>query len=93
MGSYQMAILLLFNEHQQLSLNEIQEATKLNIKELEKQIMSLIENKLLLGNIVSNRINMAGYRMIFFFSYRLMIQRYQLIWISKVNEQNLKSLQ
>ncbi len=54
MGSYQMAILLLFNEHQQLTLSEIEEATKINIKELEKQIISLIENKLLLGNMVSN---------------------------------------
>jgi len=54
MGSYQMAILLLFNEHQQLKLSEIEEATKINIKELEKQIISLIENKLLLGNMVSN---------------------------------------
>jgi cullin 2 len=53
MGTYQMAILLMFNEHQQLTLNEIEEATKLNMKELEKQILSLIENKFLLGNIVS----------------------------------------
>ena len=52
MGTYQMAILLLFNEHQQLTFNEIEEATKLNAKELEKQIQSLIENKLLLGNTV-----------------------------------------
>jgi hypothetical protein len=54
MGTYQMAILLLFNEYQQLTLNEIEEATKINTKELEKQIVSLIENKILLGNIVSD---------------------------------------
>jgi predicted transcriptional regulator len=53
MGSYQMAILLLFNEHQQLTLDEIEETTKINLKELEKQIISLIENKLLIGNIVN----------------------------------------
>jgi cullin 2 len=52
MGTYQMAILIQFNEHQQLTLNEIEEATKLNIKELEKQIISLIEAKFSLGNAV-----------------------------------------
>ncbi len=55
MGTYQMAILLLFNEHQKLTLNEIEEATKFNLKELEKQIVCLIENKLLVGNIVSDK--------------------------------------
>jgi cullin 2 len=53
MGTYQMAILLMFNEHQQITLNEIEETTKLNTKELEKQIGNLIENKILLGDIVS----------------------------------------
>ncbi len=53
MGTYQMAILLMFNEHQKLTLNEIEEGTKLNIKELEKQISSLIESKFLSGNSVS----------------------------------------
>jgi len=52
MGTYQMAILLLFNEAKELSFSEIEEATKLNSKELEKQIVSLIENKILLGPIV-----------------------------------------
>jgi hypothetical protein len=52
MGTYQMAVLLQFNDHEQLTLNEIDEATKLNIKELEKQIISLIEAKFLLGNTV-----------------------------------------
>jgi hypothetical protein len=52
MGTYQMAILLIFNEHQQLTLNEIEEGTKLNMKELEKQILSLIESKFLLNNKV-----------------------------------------
>jgi cullin 2 len=52
MGTYQMAILLQFNEHEQLTLSDIEEATKLNIKELEKQIISLIDAKFLLGNIV-----------------------------------------
>ncbi|CAF1220958.1 unnamed protein product [Rotaria sordida] len=59
MGTYQMAILLQFNEHQQLTINEIEEATKLNIKELEKQIISLIDAKFLLAetsNLASNSI-------------------------------------
>jgi cullin 2 len=53
MGTYQMAILLQFNEHQQLTLTEIEEATKLNMKELEKQTNSLIEAKFLVGSSVS----------------------------------------
>jgi cullin 2 len=52
MGTYQMAILLQFNEHQQLTLNEIEEAIKINIKELDKQIISLIDAKFLQGNTV-----------------------------------------
>jgi hypothetical protein len=52
MGTYQMAVLLPFNDHEQLTLNEIEEATKLNLKELEKQIISLIEAKFLLGKTV-----------------------------------------
>ncbi len=47
-----MAVLLPFNDHEQLTLNEIEEATKLNLKELEKQIISLIEAKFLLGKTV-----------------------------------------
>ncbi|CAM2725921.1 unnamed protein product [Rotaria socialis] len=47
MGTYQMAILLLFNQHQHLKLNEIEEATKINMKEIIKQILPLIENKFL----------------------------------------------
>ncbi|CAF5090858.1 unnamed protein product, partial [Rotaria magnacalcarata] len=49
MGTYQMAILLLFNQHQHLKLNEIEEATKINMKEIEKQILPLIENKFLIS--------------------------------------------
>jgi cullin 2 len=52
MGTYQMAILLQFNDHQQLTINEIEEAIKINIKELDKQIISLIDAKFLLGNTV-----------------------------------------
>ncbi|UJR20964.1 hypothetical protein I4U23_024070 [Adineta vaga] len=48
MGTYQLALLLLFNDHQELMLDDIKEATKLNRKELEKQILILVENKLLL---------------------------------------------
>ncbi|CAF0943305.1 unnamed protein product [Rotaria sordida] len=50
MCTYQMAILLIFNQHDKLTLHEIAESTKLNMKELEKQILPLIENKFLLNN-------------------------------------------
>ncbi|CAM4870034.1 unnamed protein product [Rotaria socialis] len=50
MGTYQMAILLQFNDHQQLTVNELEEATKLNTKELDKQIISLLDAKFILGN-------------------------------------------
>lgn len=53
MGTYQMAILLQFNEHQKLAVNEIEDATKLSTKELEKQITSLIDAKFLIGDSVS----------------------------------------
>lgn len=53
MGTYQMAILLIFNERKKLTLNEIEEATKIHIRELEKQILSLIEHKFLLSDTVS----------------------------------------
>jgi hypothetical protein len=53
MGTYQMAILLIFNEHKKLTLNEIEEATKIHIRELEKQILSLIEHKFLSSDTVS----------------------------------------
>lgn len=50
MGTYQMAVLLQFNDHEQMTVYEIEEATKLNNKELEKQISSLINAKFLLGD-------------------------------------------
>ena len=52
MGTYQMAVLLQFNDHVQLTINEIEEGTKLNVKEVEKQISSLIDAKFLLGKTV-----------------------------------------
>jgi hypothetical protein len=52
MGTYQMAVLLPFNDHEELTLNELEDATKLTPKELEKQIISLIEAKFLLGKTV-----------------------------------------
>lgn len=52
MGTYQMAVLLQFNERQELTLGELEEATKLNIKELEKQALSLVDAKLLLADTV-----------------------------------------
>lgn len=53
MGTYQMAILVLFNEHDRLTINEIEETTKLTGKELEKQLITLIDNKILLGDLVT----------------------------------------
>ncbi|CAF0895622.1 unnamed protein product [Adineta ricciae] len=50
MGTYQMAVLLQFNDRQQLTINEIEDAIKINIRELDKQILSLIDAKFLLGN-------------------------------------------
>lgn len=52
MGTYQMAMLVLFNEHEKLTLTDIEEATKLTGKELDKQISALIENKILLEQSV-----------------------------------------
>jgi len=94
MGTYQMAVLLQFNDHEQLTLTEIEEATKLNLKELEKQIISLIEAKFLLGNSVC-LINIKQQRFLFIikFYFRVIyqqIQVFQLIMNIKVNEQNLK---
>ncbi|CAF1268122.1 unnamed protein product, partial [Adineta ricciae] len=48
MSTYQMATLILFNDHQKLSFKELEESTRLSTKELEKQLSILIENKLLL---------------------------------------------
>ena len=47
MGTFQMAVLLCFNERDQLKVKDIQEQTHLSGKELIKQIQSLIESKLL----------------------------------------------
>ena len=52
MGTYQMAILLQFNDRHELTIGELEEATKLNIKELEKQALSLVDAKLLLADTV-----------------------------------------
>lgn len=46
MGTFQMAILLCFNERDELTLKDIQEQTQLPEKELIKQIQSLCESKL-----------------------------------------------
>lgn len=94
MGTYQMAVLLQFNDHEQLTINEIEDATKLNTKEVEKQITSLVEAKFLLGNTVCFMdLNM----LISWFEFCsriicLPIQVYQSIMIIRVNEQNLKFL-
>ena len=47
MGTFQMAILLGFNNSTVLSLKEIQETTQLPEKELNRQIQSLLESKLI----------------------------------------------
>ncbi|CAF3571796.1 unnamed protein product [Adineta steineri] len=57
MNTYQMTILLMFNDHQKLTVTELEEATKLNIKELEKHLSSLIDNKILLSNTTDLTLN------------------------------------
>ncbi len=47
MGTFQMAILLCFNNSNSLTIKDIQENIQLPEKELIKQIQSLIESKLL----------------------------------------------
>jgi len=92
MGTYQMAVLLQFNDHEKLTLNEIEESTKLNLKELEKQIISLIEAKFLLGNPVCLIIKRKNFYLLEI-SFRVIyhqIQVFQLILNIKVNERNLK---
>lgn len=48
MGTFQMSILLGFNNSTTLSIKELQECTQLPEKELIKQVQSLLESKLLL---------------------------------------------
>jgi cullin 2 len=47
MGTFQMSILLCFNDNDELTVKEIEEQTQLQQKELIKQIQSLIESKLI----------------------------------------------
>lgn len=48
-----MAVLLQFNDHEHMTIYELEEATKLNVKELEKQVNSLIDTKFLLNDSAS----------------------------------------
>lgn len=48
MGTFQMAILLGFNNSAALSLKDIQETTQLPEKELNRQVQSLLESKLII---------------------------------------------
>lgn len=54
MGTYQMSILVLFNDHESLTLDELEETTKLTRKELDKQLSGLIENKILMKDQVKS---------------------------------------
>ncbi len=47
MGTFQMAVLLSFNNSQSLRIKELQETTQLSEKELVKQVQSLLEAKLI----------------------------------------------
>lgn len=62
MGTYPMAILLAFNEKEKFTLNEIREITKLDMKELEKQILPLIDNKILSIDTVSHLFSVKNTR-------------------------------
>ena len=57
MGTFQMAILLCFNDRDQLKVKDIQEQTQLSGKELIKQIQSLVESKLVSTKSVDEEIN------------------------------------
>lgn len=48
MGTFQMAILLCFNNSNSLTVKDIQENTQLPEKELVKQVQSLLESKLIM---------------------------------------------
>ena len=48
MGTFQMAILLCFNNSNSLTIKDLQENTQLPEKELAKQVQSLLESKLIL---------------------------------------------
>ena len=93
MGTYQMAVLLQFNDHEQLTLGELEEATKLNIKELEKQALSLIDAKFLLGDTVERLEKSALAKSLEGFSSRMSwpkIRWFRSISTTKASEQNLK---
>lgn len=48
MGTFQMSVLLSFNNSPSLSIKELQETTQLPEKELIKQVQSLLESKLII---------------------------------------------
>lgn len=48
MGTFQMAILLLFEKSDSLTYQEVQESTQLNCEQLQKHVQGLLEAKLLL---------------------------------------------
>jgi cullin 2 len=50
MQTFQMAIMLVFEDHDTFKYTEIQELLQLNIEQFQKHINSLIECKLLLIN-------------------------------------------
>lgn len=50
MQTYQMAIMLVFEDHDTFKYNDIQELLQLNVDQFQKHINSLIECKLLLVN-------------------------------------------
>lgn len=51
MGSFQMAVLLMFNSAEKISYREIMSHTQLSEKELMKQAQSLVDAKLLLTTV------------------------------------------
>jgi hypothetical protein len=54
MGTFQMSVLLSFNNSSSLSVKELQETTQLPEKELVKQVQSLLESKLIIVDDKSN---------------------------------------
>ena len=51
MGTFHMAILLLFNNCETSSFKELMESTKLPDKELKKQLQSLLDTKIIVTQV------------------------------------------
>jgi cullin 2 len=60
MGTFQMSILLGFNNSTTLGIKELQEFSQLPEKELIKQVQSLVESKIVILQDTNNPVNKDG---------------------------------